>query len=742
MPTFAELAARGSGVGVTFRLDVSLDGFATVAYRYGSHAGALNGVNEYDPRLMMTGALSRSFGVDHIAAAGSVDISLENVDGGVDWLVNRATAADVLKARCRLYIGLFDLAAFPSVQSKQLGEFVFVGFPRRDGTKVQATLGDDVLGALEQAISTPTLTEWEHHGLADTETNMPMGYGFQYALADKAQLPLAFGSFVPAATIGRLAVYYSTGADLDFKVPVLVCASLSAPPEFPTFGVLDLFLIDAGGTPHRLPTEYPASDGVTHVLYQPMAFGPISKDGSDWYIHWLAVDLRPLAYWIWRESGLIAQTDELSTDQSRPAWVSFPGATPAPERILSFVHGWRITARPLSGVSDQLAFTPHAIDVLKDLLSLYAQQPVAYDSDRFTDAKSATPAAVVSGVIGRFAPKTIGELDTAHQSLREHVTQLCQSTDLDFYVNWSGQASVYTAALNSETDVDAEFLETDLAGFEDWIPSEGERGAPYNRLFMAGPAWTRPDPEGPFDNPDGIIALGGRILERRLRRDWADRGNDGRSPWDFRRVESLVRPRCRFKTDLRGLLLDLGSLFRLTWTRGHGGPYIGELFVCEGISFSLDDCSVTVEGLWFNDISTAQNSFLLDTEASLIRSAGSGGRTLTVTQSSAVVTFSSGSLITDGVVAGDHLVLLDSGASAAHWWQRHRAIRIASRDSATQLTLTGGDYDFGATTAGITGWQIRKSHLTAATPAYGKVADSVASGLYSDATASHLLRDG
>ena len=95
------------GVGRVIRCDLSLDGFATVAYRYGTAAGLLDGTNHYSARVLSLGNVRRGFGANRVAAGGTTELVLDNTDGTLDALAGRSNMSTQAKLRVRVYVWLF-----------------------------------------------------------------------------------------------------------------------------------------------------------------------------------------------------------------------------------------------------------------------------------------------------------------------------------------------------------------------------------------------------------------------------------------------------------------------------------------------------------------------------------------------------------------------------------------------------------------------------------------------------------
>ncbi|HEY0881025.1 MAG TPA: hypothetical protein VGD87_05825, partial [Archangium sp.] len=178
--------------GRVIRVDVSLDGFASVAYRWGDVAGLLDGTNMYARRVLEVGPIRRAFGQQRIAASSSTSLSLDNADGALDWLCGEEGLADAAIARFRIYLGLYDeAAASPTIESKLMGEFILSAWPEQDATRVTLQLADDMLGKLGTLLL-PTIADWAAVG---TTANNPIknSVGLPTTITLNTPIQLAFG---------------------------------------------------------------------------------------------------------------------------------------------------------------------------------------------------------------------------------------------------------------------------------------------------------------------------------------------------------------------------------------------------------------------------------------------------------------------------------------------------------------------------------------------------------------------
>jgi hypothetical protein len=184
----------------------------------------------------------------------------------------------------------------------------------------------------------------------------------------------------------------------------------------------------------------------------------------------------------------------------------------------------------------------------------------------------------------------------------------------------------------------------------------------------------------------------------------------------------------RFKAPLRAIVLEPGDFFRLSWTRnmGSGDPYTDGLFFADEVAYDPERACVMITAVYRGDVET-DRPFILDDSDLLVRVAVTSGRDLTVTDSSGTIPVSGGDLVADGVVAGDHLILLDDTQDETTF-SRYRALKITAVATA-QLTVADADLDFDAPGGvAVAKWEIRRSHLTAPTTSTPNYPDG--SGLY------------
>jgi|GEM_PF-5620050 len=755
------------GRGVVYKLDISLDNFSTITYRYSTHAN-VDATNAYDPRIKAIGSIGREFGVDHLLASTSFDVVLDNADGGIDWLTNIATADDMLASRMRLYIGLFDVAAPTSIVWKQLGEYLITDHPERREDVIALTVSDDMMGWLQDVVPTPTIRNWYEldancplRNLADDaktameaegalEVCIPLAWGSEWLMARLPSNRHTLSGAQQYATIFPL--YCTTRSNQDGSEVQKVLADVTAnfttiietadpdgrKPEFVRHS--------AGNHVHDLPpTIVDITDGVTELtIWSFHRSSSFDYGGKTWYVWYLAVFTRPTHQWAFMLNGSADRYSEPHISQM-DMMISFPTL---------WVKGFPFSAQTITTQAQQ---TPS--DIITDIITYYSPGTVAnLDTTSIARVKANYPAWADACLV-------INGQGGARSSLAKVLSEFAESFDFDLYLTWLGTIGMSARNLDytSQTATFFEINESRIKDMREVLPSREQRGAYYNRIYLDNfrtdlPPLGRDPVLGPFDAPglvgapDPPITVEQRICPKTLGSRWQTMATWQWNPWNFRNVDTKVRNRVTFETDLEALQLELGDYFKLTWTRTLGGPYATPtLFQVEELTLDPARNTVRMSGLWADDLRT-DKPYLLDNETFLTRVNSSGGRTATVTNSSTTVTFSSGNLVGDGVAAGDHLILKDATNPSS--MTRFRALKIASVDSATQLTISDPDLAFGGTGVAVATWEIRRSHLTYPTfvtdpvnydsgsTMYGRCADDVVEGEYSDATAAHQLLDG
>ena len=759
-------------------LDVSSDNFATVSYRWATGSFVDGSSNRYEARLNEVGKISRGFGADHIPVAGTVNLVLDNTDFAADWLCDRATfLTTTVKSRFRLSLGLYDPRAaytsHPAITSQVVGTFVCLDFPERDSKVVRLSLADDTLGRMADLALTPSINDWIADG-DSTSANCPFFNSSEISKVGNWDAPtqLAFGS----ATI-RLERQHEgvtlLGGAADSYGAIIVCATTDTDASGDTARSLsveyrnDLFgFPDLAGKTLEIPATFVDKGGTTRTIWSIQRTASISKDSKTWRLQWIKCSLTQYRAWF-----DVSFSNIYMPSPTSPLVMLYPAyRVGGGQRASQLADNWAAFAAvhyngyPLSSRRSEI-FQQEGVDVIYDLISHYSAGASSSDIDAtsFDEVKFGN-LAYVSGIIqpsvaakqvgqGLAGISTVGTLYGVNK-LREAITEICASIDADLFISWTGlfKMASLKVSFTDYTTTPAEISETRMANVREGTPSLGERWAPYNRIYVVLPTGEQ---IGPFDHPTTAAASGGwgkifpKVISAKWRVDETGWDLAQTFAWQRRLVESTHRPVLRFVTDLSVLTFDLGSYALVSWTRNQGGatPYSAAIFRFESFQIDPKTMAVMVEMVWMHDLQS-EKPYLLDSELLIERAAGSGARTLAVTATSAQVTFSSGSLIADGVAAGDILRTYYNPTNEDDFAVA-RATRIVSVDSATTCTVVWSGW---STTSGITGWKILRGattyHTAVSDPTnypsggamYGKGCGT--GDTFSDASAANLLKDG
>ena len=730
--SFSDLAAL-DGMERIIRCDISLDGFATVAYRYADRAGRYDATNWWERRIpLSTGlaAVRRAFGRDRIAASATTSLQLENADGGVDWICGRGGIASAAQARFRLYVGLFVPTSAPpavaDIQWKLLGEFTCSEWPRHDNETVTIQLGDDLLGRLGAGLRLPTFSDWMAVG---TLSNNPLkqGVGLPSSITEDTPIQLAFGEdFLLAlphviawgnsgsgdAYAGRIIVPLCTTADLSpvtQDLVTLVRAEMVPQPQSFEDVPQGTAFVDVPRTVTDLnlnsltvwrveksPTITIAGKNlqIVYLVMHP-ALGQVNgavqdPDHPEGFAQWYA-KLSDLKY----QGGYPPDAiDSIAKPASTDGVDDYN--TMASRVVRWWVQG-RLSAKTGSRMWLDIV---HSVDAMTDLVSEYSSATI--DATAAARVKAGAPFSSCFGVVQAWTEKANKDAsgDPLPLSLRQVLTALAQSADVDIFANWAGQISfssdVYDYAVATGLASLLELRESEVR-VERWVPAAGERGAAFNRVYFEGgkaePARFQDVPfQGPYDIAAAELPISARVVEAIFQQGWRPFRQQSANPLRWRNIDARVRDRVQITTHRGALRLELGDYFKLTWTRGSsiGGPYAGAVFQCEALTYNPGDDSVQIEALWRDDVQT-ERSYLLDDESLLVRAK---------TGSDSMLLFVSGGVIfaglsfplfnAMGVQGGDLLVLRDS-TQAADDFTRNRAIRIDYVDDDYTLVLISTD---------------------------------------------------
>ena len=778
------------------------DDFATVQYRWATAAGDVGGVH-FQERLATIGNIHRSLGADHLPVASTVEIIIDNTDFAADFLVNRATVeSQGFKTRFRLHVGIDDGTPNTyqaTIVTQQVGVFVCLDFPARNGSSVKLSLTDDSLGKLSDLLASPTLADWrqdagntadnalfdlapwgnELAALTDFETPIPLQFGVPPYIG----VPVSFWNTQPTLADFDLANW--PAGERRYLFPIVVCATrdtatidaadvtglrakfqgtfgVPLPGALPTSAGAVPFSQNLAGTTVVIPQTFA---GITYGstlytrIWKAYKTQTITKDGFAWKLLWIAFDAFVFEQWFVQTHGVYPpqRYNDFSIDSRANTFAAF--------------ESFEINGHPGSGVLGQAADTyTNPANIMFDLVESYSAMGAgAIDATRFTRARNAIRMDAkgnisFEGIEGGQSKSVVGEREIVSYGsgqLRKAIAELAKSCDVDVFMTMAGKVGIAVMAADFETQTLTypTIDEARIGGVVDTVPSQGERWSPYNRVFLkCADGRTR----GPYDDA-AAIATWGKTIQKVLECKWwwsnivrsfagGSSAKDLPAVKNFRFIEAKVRPIISFTTDVGILVLELADYFLLSWTRGgESTAYASTLWRLESVAISPNSGSVDVTAVWMGDLQT-DHPFILDNEALLLRSSPTFGQTLTATTGSTTLVRSAGSFITDTVAAGDIVRMRDT-AEAATAFARNRDIKVVSVTDATHIVVA--DSVFGAAGAHViadTDWTIVKSFLTypnlASDPTnypsgslmYGKISNSV--GQFSDATPANKLLDG
>lgn len=743
MSTFNEIVALPS-VGALYYFDVSIDNGATFTKAYATTA------SDYasDARIVSLSNIERQFGSDRGLTASAMTVVLANTDGGVDWLCDQATFSSQAKRSIwQLNAVVWDPSTPATYNSKAIAIFALMDPPQRKQATVEVRLVDGPLTSLMQMAATPTIRDW----CAITDPDRP--------------------SSLTTANLSDWTLPGYTGFDYDAPIPVILggdeiavprvlqnCYVLCAVPgdgaglpteTFVTHKQGDLPIVIRDYTSAHLDTQ------IVTVYRTPV----ITKNGKDWHLLWADVDLNgdatatrgPGSGDATKIRGYLQHYYDTADDALFTSYSIHNLIGP----LIFDAKLWSYPSDTL-GRANQLPAMFAAYSLLTNFLPTGVTIDT-FDSDlRRTSFVSGIIAAgtkqsttalglglspsYASTVMASVAGRTF--MDLIDGDFVRALRQICVAGRFDIFFKGTGHASLVAMApdFSSQTATVSVLPEEAMAEVVEAIPAVGERNQPTNRTFVryAGNRF------GPFDDVDAV-AEWGTIVSKEIDGEWMANAGDG-SPglgalYDQARGQAIARPVLTVVTGLNGLAYELADYLSVTWVRGTlGGPYVGAIFRVEGISLSPMDGKVQLKLLWCDDLRSPSNlPYILDDETLYTRVAASGGRTCTLTDSSTTVSFSSGSLVADGVTAGDSLIVKDSTESATTF-KRNRVLRVVSRTDATHLVVDLSDFGSGGPFT-IADWEVRKSALTSARATYfGKTCDS--SGEFSDDSYANRLLEG
>lgn len=736
MTAFSDLAKRRD-VGCLFYFNVSRDGGATfdVEDIVSTHSLQI----QQRARIVSLGNLTRALGSDYGFTAASIDLTLDNTDGALDWLVNPETYADnVIDSVWELVGLLWDPSNSTDWNSKVLGNFTILSPPSRTASTISVSLGDGGIGRITDFARAPSMRDWA----AITDSSKPAGLvdilaggvltvqnGTIEGRDYDAPMPLIWGSD-----------YFSLTRAYGICYPI--CAVPSVPGSLPTTAGVELF-IDGINVPKTINTI---------TVWTIRRTPTITVDGKSWHIMWLSLDIQGETH----ASATVPQSgtnklrffkDWFSVQKAGYSSVVQWGKSTAPWSdydLLQTVQIKGTIGSRTSGTYSNVVVPQIAKDIATTCL------PATWTVAGIDGVIASRQGFAGSGSVGAGTFAAFGESAKGGQSstaLTDVLRGLCTAGQFDLFFGWDGLLHA-TAPINdytAQTQTFATLLDLDCAEISETIPSAGQRGAPFNVLWVT---WKNGTRYGPFKT----TAVWLKNIEKEINGYWLagnyrpdpNRPRGAQNPTNLEYLSNsfdvTVRSRVTVVTGLNGLNYELGDYVEFTWVRGEiGGPYVSELFRVESVSLSPMDGKTQLELVWYGDLRSATVvPYILDNETLNIRVSASGGRTATLTNGSTTVTFSSGNLTSDGVAAGDILKVIDASESAEAFY-RNRTLRIISKDSTTTVTVEASDFSTGGPFV-ITDWVIYRGQLTTARGAYyGKTCTIIGEFYNGDPVTTRLL---
>lgn len=717
MTTFNEFIDRGRNIGVNFILDVRLvRGITTVTRRYSQAFTRNAGTTPMaEARIVKMGNLTKAFGPNRGLTATTLSVTLDNSDGGCDWLSDRLTfVSDALVAEFVLIAEVYDPANPADFDTKVLGLFVLMDPPQRNESTIELQLVDDALGAASEIAVTPSVRDW----VAITDANRPSWLGdtnvngnFRGANPDfdwNAPLPLQFGTEVPCQWVGRNCY--------------VICAVAGSAGALPT-GINGFSFTDGFGGRTGLPQTLPRiglGAGTTQTVWTVRRTPDIVKNGKTFHLLWVDLDLTD------NTGGL--PNSRLPSVFFR-AGIGEANAAPGSSNAVELFTYWGIHAliQPVSALgylfshpaNDVNTLTGvHSTQVALDLVQSYAAVTVAVDTASFAAARNALPAATAQGEVTPFADASLAY----GGQLNKELASLASVGFFDLAFTWLGTLKAFPNVANFDTlaATIATLGSEDIVGeVTERIPGIGERNAPFNRLVA-----TTLNGQVTVDD-GGTIATWKRIITKKVDGSWIAPSGPGRLIF-YGLIDTTVRPVLTVRTFINGLKFDLGDYLRFSWPRGNGvaNVYTNAVFRIESLTLDPDSCTVQFDMVWVNDFFDGSvTPYVLDDETLSTRATGSGGRTATLTTGSTTISFSSGNLVSDGVVTGDQIIVLDP-TEASDSFNRARVLNI-STVAATTCVVDASDFGAGGPFV-ISAWEIRRSQQTYRSNAtvYGKTSNA------------------
>lgn len=498
------------GRGVVFRVDVSLDDFASVAYRWTDKAYESDTAPQPQARLAHLGSLSRGLGEDRGLSAARLEMSLVNLDGALDSLVENWLTT--LGALAKFYVGLYEVSTEglgaigdADLAWKALGTYRLTQNPTRTATTVDLAFEENIV--IGRTIGrTPSISDWytqdvecPFHWLAADDLAAAMD-SVQWA----QPLPLAFGDestplvMVPMSTTttdGR-----GAGCDANnsgFTNPAdkymgqtawVACVTRNNGYLYDDYSELVVTQLDGDGllALEGKPPSFTVPRAVAGLtgqhswnLWKVMKSGPVVVDGVNWWVIWLLVDVVGLSVFMQQDRGESAPYFVTPGGEGGvPTWAwdfsdsryfnakpydtgptfgnnvlwALHAETPEPG-IWSFIAEARLRANSTLSHWWQLESRQHAVNILRDL-AYYGLVP-ALDVTLASLAQTQTTG-IDSRLEGwlRLVPGTDAQMGGGEatpvgfdeDTFLSDLSLFAASMDLDLFLTWQGDLGVLADA--------------------------------------------------------------------------------------------------------------------------------------------------------------------------------------------------------------------------------------------------------------------------------------------------------
>lgn len=769
MTTFAEMSQR-NGLGVLYYFRVDDAAGSTIAYYSTTQMGSL------DARIASLGTLTRGLSADRGFAASTLSVSLDNSDGELDWISDRVTfGTQAIGSVWNLAIRIWDpVEGIAGYTEKTLGVFTLVDPPECSASIIRLNLADASLSALLAPAQRPCLRDW----FGITDANRPFTqdeWEGKWDVGDvdiDEQFPLVFG-----ATPGAAALYLGRNA-------YVLCAVPGTAGALPTT-VTAVYSRKGGPVPQTLSNPGNIGPGGDMTVWTIRRTPDITVDGKTWHLLWLDIDLsadnfgfdsvhdhgnQALLGPMYEQLGYADEDFKIVAEayNGRRSGATFD-ATGQHKMMQPIVVAGGLFSHPTNDLNS--GYEIHAATVAADLINHCIAATTVPSLAGVSSVIAARPRDTAAGIVHSGFTGGSVFLEASTTEISTALRQLCSLAQFDIFLAWDGTptASCIASDLTSQTATLATIPETLVKEQpRERIPAAGDRNSPTNRTMVSVDG----ELQGPFDVAEAI-ALWRRPIPRTVDGTWLPRfrtvdAGQNVSPvlraiagvvplktydnkwvadlsrFSWARLDNsntIIRPTLRVVTSLNAIASDLCDYVYFTWRRGNiGGPYIGTVWRIESMALAPSTSEVELVLVWCDDLRATDNlPYILDDETLYTRVSSGGGRTVTLTDGSTTAAFSSGNLVSDGVMVGDSLIVYDSTESASAF-RRNRVLRVASITDATHLVMDKSDFSSGGPFT-LSVWEIRKSAITSARATYfGKTCSSL--GKFSSGTDANRILEG